>query len=155
MRFLTAGKVDAVNSEPNDSIETLLGWGKIIFILDVIYSLLSIHSSFFLPNGPMIFLQDSPESVKESESEVSQSCLTLCELMDCSLPGSSIHGFSRQEYWSGLPFPSPSDLPNPGIEPRSPTLQADTLPSEPPGSPGIPLLPCKHQESWFPPSVQG
>lgn len=68
MRFLTAGKVDTANSEPNDSIETLLGWGKIIFILDVIYSLLSIHSSFFLPNGPMIFLQDSPESEKESES---------------------------------------------------------------------------------------
>ena len=42
-------------------------------------------------------------------------------------------GFSRQECWSGLPFPSPGDLPNPGIEPRSPTLQADTLPSEPPG----------------------
>ena len=42
-------------------------------------------------------------------------------------------GFSRQEYWSGLPFPSPGDLPDPGIEPRSPTLQADTLTSEPPG----------------------
>ena len=44
-------------------------------------------------------------------------------------------GFSRQEYWSGLPFPSPGDLSNPGIEPRSPTLQADALPSEPPGKP--------------------
>ena len=44
-------------------------------------------------------------------------------------------GFSRQEYWSGLPFPSPGDLPDPGIEPRSPTLQADTLTSEPPGKP--------------------
>ena len=43
-------------------------------------------------------------------------------------------GFSRQEYWSGLPFPSPGDLPNPGIEPRSSTLQADALPSEPPGN---------------------
>ena len=43
--------------------------------------------------------------------------------------------FSRQEYWSGLPFPSPGDLPSPGIEPRSPTLQADFLPSEPPGKP--------------------
>ena len=42
-------------------------------------------------------------------------------------------GFSRQEYWSGLPFPSPGDLPNPGIEPGSPALQADALPSEPPG----------------------
>ena len=43
--------------------------------------------------------------------------------------------FSRQEYWSGLPFPSPGDLPNPGIEPESPALEADTLPSEPPGKP--------------------
>ena len=41
-------------------------------------------------------------------------------------------GFSRQEYWSGLPFFSPGDLPDPEIEPRSPTLQADVLPSEPP-----------------------
>ena len=44
-------------------------------------------------------------------------------------------GFSRQEYWSGLPFPSPGDVPDPGIEPRSPTLQADALTSEPPGKP--------------------
>ena len=43
--------------------------------------------------------------------------------------------FSRQEYWSGLPFPSPGDLPNPEVEPRSPALQADALPSEPPGKP--------------------
>ena len=42
-------------------------------------------------------------------------------------------GFSRQEYWSGLPFPSPGDLPDPGIEPRSPLLYADALPSESPG----------------------
>ena len=42
-------------------------------------------------------------------------------------------GFSRQEYRNGLPLPSPGDLPNPGIEPRSAALQADTLPSEPPG----------------------
>ena len=44
-------------------------------------------------------------------------------------------GFSRQECWSGLPFPSPGDLPDPGIEPRSPALQADALPSEPPEKP--------------------
>ena len=44
-------------------------------------------------------------------------------------------GFSRQEYWSGLPFPSPGDLPDPGIKPGSPALQADTLPTEPPGKP--------------------
>ena len=39
-------------------------------------------------------------------------------------------GFSREEYWSGLPFPSPGDLPNPGIKPRSPALQSDALPSD-------------------------
>ena len=44
-------------------------------------------------------------------------------------------GFSRQEHWSGLPFPSPGDLPDPGIEPRSLALQADSLPSQPPGKP--------------------
>ena len=73
-------------------------------------------------------------------------------------------GFSRQEYWSGLPFPSPEDLPDPGIEPRSPALKADTLPPEPPGKssrdlpdPGIEpgLLHCRqilyqlsYQGSW-------
>ena len=44
-------------------------------------------------------------------------------------------GFSRQEYWNGLPYPPPGDLPNPGSKPRSPLLQADSLPSEPPGKP--------------------
>ena len=46
-------------------------------------------------------------------------------------------GFSRQEYWSGLPFPSPGDLPDPGIEAGSPVLQGDSLPSEPPGKGSI------------------
>ena len=53
--------------------------------------------------------------------------------MDCSLPSSSVHGIPSQEYWSGLPFPSPGDLPDPGFEPGSPALQADALLSEPPG----------------------
>ena len=53
-------------------------------------------------------------------------------------------GFSRQEYWSGLPFPSPEDLPNRGIKPGSPTLQADTLPSEPPGN----ILRVKSKRFW-------
>ena len=44
-------------------------------------------------------------------------------------------GFARQEYWSGLPFPFPGDLPNPGIEPGSPALEAGALTSEPPGKP--------------------
>ena len=50
--------------------------------------------------------------------------------MDCSQPGSSVHEDSPDKN-TGLPFPSPGALPNPGIEPRSPALQADSLPSEP------------------------
>ena len=67
---------------------------------------------------------------------VTQSCPTLWDPMKCSPPGfSGSWGFSRQEYWNGLPFPPPEDLPNPGIKPRSPVLQADSLPSKPPGKP--------------------
>ena len=62
-----------------------------------------------------------------------QSSPTLCHLMDYSPPGSSAMEFSRWEYWNGLPFPFPGDLPDPGIEPRPPALQADSLLSEPPG----------------------
>ena len=49
-------------------------------------------------------------------------------------------GFSRQDYWSGVPFPSPGDLPDPGIEPMSPALYADALPSEPPGKSKVGLV---------------
>ena len=56
-------------------------------------------------------------------------------------------GFSRQEYWNQLPFPSPGDLPDPGIEPGSPTLQADALLSEPPGKPHYRELECKSRKS--------
>ena len=52
---------------------------------------------------------------------------TLCDPMDCSPPGSLSMEFSRQEYWSGKPFPSPGALPDSGIEPGSPALQADSL----------------------------
>ena len=56
-------------------------------------------------------------------------------------------GFSRQEYWSGLPFFSPGDLPDPGIKPRSPALQADSLPSEPRGK-TIPSVLSYTQQGW-------
>ena len=64
-------------------------------------------------------------------------CLVVCHLrLHGLLPlGSSVHRISQQEYWSGLPFPSPGHLPHPGSEPRSPALQADSLPTEPPGEP--------------------
>ena len=64
---------------------------------------------------------------------VTKSCPTLASPWTAARQAPLSMGFSRQEYWSGLPFPSPGDLPNPGIEPGSPTLQADILPSEPPG----------------------
>ena len=66
-------------------------------------------------------------------------CQSLNPVCLCATPWTEARqaplsiGFSRQEYWSGLPFPSPGDLPHPGIEPRSPALQADSLPSQPPG----------------------
>ena len=60
-------------------------------------------------------------------TEVSQSCLTLVTLWTVAHQAPSSMGFSRNEYSSGLPFPSPGDLPNPGIEPRSPTFRANTL----------------------------
>ena len=56
------------------------------------------------------------------ESEVAELYPTLCKPVDCSPPGPLSMGFSRQEYCSGLPFPSPGDLPDPGIEPGSPAL---------------------------------
>ena len=68
------------------------------------------------------------------------SCVpTLCNPMDCS-PLSM--GFSRQECWSRLPCPPPGDLPNPGIEPRSPALQVDSLPSKTQGKPSALLCTC-------------
>ena len=60
--------------------------------------------------------------MKVKVSEVAQSCPTLCYPMTIAYQASPSMGLSRQEYWSGLPFPSPEDLPNSGIEPRSPAL---------------------------------
>ena len=79
-----------------------------------------------------LFLPYIPMKVK-----VTQSCPTLCDPMDYTVlqsMGSTIL-FSRPEYWSGQPFRSPGELPNPGFEPRSPTLQVDSLPAELPGKP--------------------
>ena len=67
---------------------------------------------------------------------MSQPSLTLCDLMGCSPPGSFCPWeFPRPEYWSGLPFPSPGDLLDPGMELGSLALQEDSLPTEPPGKP--------------------
>ena len=64
----------------------------------------------------------SSNTAGESESEVVQSCPTLCDPWTVAHQAPPSMGFFRQEYWSGLPFPSTGDLPDPGIEPVSPTL---------------------------------
>ena len=73
---------------------------------------------------------------KKEEREVTQSCLTLRPPIACQASPSM--GLSREGYWNGLPFPSPGDFPDLGIELRSPAIQAGSLPSEPPGKPDLP-----------------
>ena len=71
-------------------------------------------------------------------AQLSESCPTLCNPMDCRPPGSSVHGLSKQEYWSGFPYPPPGDLHDPGFEPSShvsSALQVDSLSPVPPGKP--------------------
>ena len=69
-------------------------------------------------------LRDSCSVLSDSlsENEVTQLCPTLCDPMDCSPPGPSIHGILQARNWSGLPFPSPGNLPDPGIKPTPPAL---------------------------------
>ena len=92
---------------------------------------MATHSSTLAWRIPMV------RGVWRATVQSLMSCPILCDPMDCyvALQASLLMKFPRQEYQSGLPFPSPGDLPNPGIEPRSPTWQADSLPSEPPGKP--------------------
>ena len=79
-------------------------------------------------------MQD-PRSLKV-KALVAQSCPTLHDPMDCIANQAPLSmGFSRQEYWSGLPCPFLRDHPDPGVKLGPPTLQADCLPSEPPGKP--------------------
>ena len=90
-----------------------------------------------LPNEasfPLLLFSPTPGAAP-SDSEVAQSCPLFVIPWTVIYQASLSMGFSRQEYWSGLPFPSSGDLPDLGIKPRSPALQADTLPSEPPGKP--------------------
>ena len=74
------------------------------------------------------------------------SCLPLCDCMDCSLPGST--EFSRQEYWSGLSFPSPGHLLDPGIESVSPVLAGGFFTTAPPGKPCVVYIAIFKIVSW-------
>ena len=94
-------------------------------VMSLLLNTLSRLVIAFLPRSKCLlisWLQSPSTVILKSESEVAQSCLTLCNPIDRSPRGSPTMEFSRQEYWNGLPFPSPGDLPDPGIEPGSPTL---------------------------------
>ena len=80
---------------------------------------------------------------------VAQSCPTLCDSVDCSPPGSAVYGILQARVLELLPFLSPRDLSDPGIEPRSPALQADSLPSEPPRKPTVEYIRKKLGQSFF------
>ena len=80
-----------------------------------------------------------PPSSGSGGGVVAQSCPTLVTPWTAAHQASLSMRFSRQEYWSGLPFPSPGRLSDPGIEPRSPALQADSLLTELPGRPEVPV----------------
>ena len=92
------------------------------------------------PRGGRRRCQKSRHELRPSASGSARPA--LCDPVDYTVHGIlcdpvdyTVHGFSRPELWSGWPFPSPGNLPDPGIEPRSPALQADSLPAEPPGKP--------------------
>ena len=77
--------------------------------------------------------RETPSEGLGAKVLVAESCLTLCDPMDCSLQAPLSMEFSRQEHWSGLPFPFPGNLPDLGIKPMFTELQVDSLPSEPRG----------------------
>ena len=113
---------------------------KIVFPLPLEKQVLKYSLLYYLVPFSLWAVHTRPWVLKSHAAVlclVTQLCTTLCNPRDCSLPHSSVHGdfFFRQEYWSRLPCSPPGDLPNPRTEPRSPTLQADYLPSEPPGKP--------------------
>ena len=85
--------------------------------------------------SPVLQANPLPTEVKWSEVKLLSRVRLFATLWTVSHQVPPSMGFSRQEYWSGLPFPSPGDLPDPEIKPQSPTLEADTLTSESPGKP--------------------
>ena len=138
--FLTGSFLSSGNSHVHSGFQTLLRQvvGKCSLRPGLPFALSRAPSDAqrsraagpYFPLSPVLLV-----SHLRSRHEAAQSCPALCDPMDCSPPGSSVHGILQARVLEGLPLPSPGDLPNPGIEPRSPALQADALPSDPPGKP--------------------
>ena len=110
-----------------------------------LHDLLSASATTCLTHVPALYPMVRPHHCCQGHSSdsllyslkvkvlVTQSYPTLCNPVDCSHQSPLSMECSRQQHWSGLPFPSPGDPPNPGIEPRSSALQGDSLLSDPPG----------------------
>ena len=127
--------------EPRKHVLWYLCLSPCYLLKSITFLVIAVFGAKFCLSPPYNFLcwsltpNTSAITIFVSESEVAQSCPTLCDPMDRSLhqaPPSM--GFFRPKYWSGLPFPSSGNLPDPGIEPRSPALYTDALPSEPSGT---------------------
>ena len=122
--------------------------GKVIYLL---FNMLSRLVITFLPRSKRLLISwlQSPSAVILEPRKIKSDTVSTVKVKVKSLSHVQLFvtprtvayqappsmGFSRQEFWSGLPFSSPGDLPDPGIEPRSPAFQADALTSEPPGKP--------------------
>ena len=124
-----------LKSFPTPQLKTSILWHSVFFMK-------KIHDRYFLIQD-LLFQNPLKVKVKSLSVRLFATPWTVTHQAPPSI------GFSRQEYWSGLPFPSPGYLPDPGIEPRSPPLQADALTSEPPGKPKMPWVPTKlPSTSW-------
>ena len=110
--------------------KSLTIWPFVSKVISLLFNMLSRFFMAFLPRSTHLLINHTCAVL----CVTAQSCLTLCDPTDRSQAPLSM-GFSRQQYWSGLPCPPPGDLFNPGVKPRSPTLQADSLPAEIPGKP--------------------
>ena len=108
------------------------------YMSEVIY----LKNTFFTCSSMLKLL-----NVLERHMLVTQLCLTFCNSMDCSPPGSSVHGILQARILEWVAISFSEDLPNLGIEPRSPALQADSLPTKPLGS-------CKHNYTLFQKSLK-
>ena len=122
-------------------LQTFLHFGFIVFLYScpvsnvidfcsISYQFFSsVGLEFFSPpphpvfQGGNLFILNVSSFLMCMHADSFQCCLTLCDLMDCSPPGSFVHGLSRQEYWSGLPSPPPGDLSDAGVEPMCLSLQ--------------------------------
>ena len=134
--FIQAFQCICANWTKDDDFDSLISFLAKIFSDHLLYYTYGLHTLYSIYHSkPFICpIFSFPKNPSQSKCKSFSRVWLLCDSMDCSPPAPLSMGFSRQEYWSGLPFPSPGDLPDPEIKLWSPTLQADSLLPEPPGN---------------------